>query len=197
MPTWTMHREVYTAGEQLEHRVTMRPYAVTVGGFVEGPGVSEDLVFFYQHMARGGTFSKVDEVSCCFHVRPPLGLHNLLSMQEIMVYRHVASSASFALSKELLMQVCASSLSVPAIRSINFHLQVRADAFQSIILPQRGWEKFSIWGCGRDGKRFFNLLSRENKQRVRAPAGWATSSHPRSSRDAPDPGDNVRRCRRR
>jgi hypothetical protein len=47
--------------------------------------------------------------------------------------------------------------------------QVRADAFQSIILPQRGWEKFSIWGCGRDGKRFFNLLSRENKQRVRAP----------------------------
>ena len=95
------------------------------------------------------------------------------------------------------MQVCASSLSVPAIRSINFHLQVRADAFQSIILPQRGWEKFSIWGCGRDGKRFFNLLSRENKQRVCAPAGWATSSRPRSSRDAPDPGDNVRRCRRR
>lgn len=55
-------------------------------------------------------------------------------------------------------------------------LQVRADAFQRIIIPQRGWEKFSIWGCGRDGKRFFHLLSRENKQRVRALFA-ATLSH--------------------
>jgi hypothetical protein len=50
----------------------------------------------------------------------------------------------------------------------DFALQVRADAFQSIILSQRAWEKFSIWGCGRDGKRFFNLLTRENKQKVRS-----------------------------
>ena len=88
------------------------------------------------------------------------------------MYRHVASSASFALTKELLMQVRAlppsSFSSAISCSRDGLHLQVRADAFQSIVLPQRGWEKFSIWGCGRDGKRFFNLLSRENKHKVRA-----------------------------
>ena len=87
------------------------------------------------------------------------------------MYRHVASSASFALSKELLMQVrVLSRFSLGAVHFFlcdGLDLQVRADAFQSIVLPQRGWEKFSIWGCGRDGKRFFNLLSRENKHKVR------------------------------
>jgi hypothetical protein len=107
MPTWMMHREVYTASEEIGRlRRILRAHIRAVGGFVEGPGVSEDLVFFYQHVARGGTFSKVDEVSCAFppHIR---SLPPHFAAQAIMVYRHVASSASFALSKELLMQVCA------------------------------------------------------------------------------------------
>jgi hypothetical protein len=62
MPTWMMHRQVYTAGKEHQRWRIVCAHACAVGGFVEGPGVSEDLVFFYQHMARGGTFSKVDEV---------------------------------------------------------------------------------------------------------------------------------------
>ena len=190
MPTWMMHREVYTASEEIGRlRRISRAHTRAVGGFVEGPGVSEDLVFFYQHVARGGTFSKVDEVSRAF---PPRirSLPPHFAAQAIMVYRHVASSASFALSKELLMQVCAHRHICTA-AALVFILpqlaQVRADAFQSIILAQRGWDKFSIWGCGRDGKRFFNLLSRENKQKVRRCScvnAAAPQQHVRHSRRA-------------
>jgi hypothetical protein len=68
MPTWMMHREVYTASEEIGRlRRILCVHTRAVGGFVEGPGVSEDLVFFYQHVARGGTFSKVDDVSRAFH----------------------------------------------------------------------------------------------------------------------------------
>ena len=80
--------------------------------------------------------------------------------------------------------------------SSDLTLQVRADAFQSIILPQRGWEKFSIWGCGRDGKRFFNLLSRENKQRVRAPPQRQRTASASSNTRALS-GSYVCRCCRR
>ena len=69
--------------------------------------MSEDLVFFYQHVARGGSFSKVDDVRSRCRVITTVFCSDFprCTAQEIMVYRHVASSASFALTKELLMQV--------------------------------------------------------------------------------------------
>ena len=114
----------------------------------------------------------------------------IILTQEILTYRHIASSASFALSKELLMQARAPRHALPPLHA-DLGLQVRADAFQRIIIPQRGWEKFSIWGCGRDGKRFFHLLSRENKQRVRALFAATLSHLLNGVRDA---GGYVRRC---
>jgi hypothetical protein len=47
---------------QFEYLSVKLSHDGTVGGFVEGPGVSEDLEFFYQHVQRGGSFSKVDQV---------------------------------------------------------------------------------------------------------------------------------------
>lgn len=188
MPTWMMHREVYTASEEIGRlRRILRVHTRAVGGFVEGPGVSEDLVFFYQHVARGGTFSKVDDVSRAFHphirsfphalpprpswctamLLPPL--HSRFPRSSSCKYVHTGTSAP--LPRLFLPQLA----------------QVRADAFQSIILAQRGWDKFSIWGCGRDGKRFFNLLSRENKQKVRRCScvnAAAPQQHVRHSRRA-------------
>ena len=48
-------------------------------------------------------------------------------------------------------------------------LKVRAKSFEERVLRQQ-WEgrEFTIWGAGRDGKAFFNLLSVESKRRVKA-----------------------------
>eukprot|EP01012_Entosiphon_sulcatum_P021789 TRINITY_DN2665_c0_g1_i3.p2 TRINITY_DN2665_c0_g1~~TRINITY_DN2665_c0_g1_i3.p2 ORF type:complete len:172 (+),score=23.91 TRINITY_DN2665_c0_g1_i3:694-1209(+) len=48
----------------------------------------------------------------------------------------------------------------------NSLIALRAAAFQRVVLPQ--WEKFTIWGCGKDGKDFFQLLTPENKKKVTA-----------------------------
>jgi hypothetical protein len=176
-----MHREVYTAGDELNQPCSARAHARAVGGFVEGPGVSEDLLFFYEHMARGGTFSKVDEVHCplarvaaiCWS-HPSFAGH--LGVPPHSILRFIRPVKRTAYASACNSFECRCRCPPPRYLS-HLSLQVRADAFQSIIIPQHGWERFSIWGCGRDGKRFFNLLSRENKQKVRA----RSSSAPRKT----------------
>jgi len=42
--------------------------------------------------------------------------------------------------------------------------QVRLDAFERRVLA--GWETFTIWSAGRDGKKFFSMLKPENKGKV-------------------------------
>lgn len=52
--------------------------------------------------------------------------------------------------------------------------KVRASYFESIVLSgcdnndfqYLRWKKFQIWGCGKDGRKFFNLLSQEAASRV-------------------------------
>eukprot|EP00026_Physarum_polycephalum_P010444 Phypoly_transcript_10608.p1 GENE.Phypoly_transcript_10608~~Phypoly_transcript_10608.p1 ORF type:complete len:174 (+),score=33.03 Phypoly_transcript_10608:740-1261(+) len=43
-------------------------------------------------------------------------------------------------------------------------VQVRMDAFERRVLSK--WGNFTIWSAGRDGKKFFNLLTDENKAKV-------------------------------
>lgn len=43
-------------------------------------------------------------------------------------------------------------------------LQIRLDAFERRVLS--GWEKFTIWSAGRDGRKFFSSLKEENKRKV-------------------------------
>jgi hypothetical protein len=182
MPTWTMHREVYTAGEETAlfdgicaHRtLTLAQLVASWRGRVCRK-ISCFFMSTLREAARSPRWTRYARAATvCTTVSTTLRASRLMShlgcvlvTQEILTYRHIASSASFALSKELLMQARAPRHPLPPLHS-DRGLQVRADAFQRIIIPQRGWEKFSIWGCGRDGKRFFHLLSRENKQRVRA-----------------------------
>jgi glycosyltransferase involved in cell wall biosynthesis len=45
-------------------------------------------------------------------------------------------------------------------------LSVRVAAFERLVMLKEGWESFSIWGAGRDGKEFFKLLSDDAKTRV-------------------------------
>lgn len=162
--------------------------------------MSEDLVFFYEHVARGGTFSKVDQVcQWCQCVQHMARLAAYVSFRVCFCH----SGHPDLSSHRVVCVVCAverapnaGACTPPSRTGFKPHhsdrgLQVRADAFQRIIIPQRGWEKFSIWGCGRDGKRFFHLLSRENKQRVRALCSATLSHLLNRVRDA---GGYVRRC---
>jgi len=45
-------------------------------------------------------------------------------------------------------------------------LEIRTKHFEERIISQ--WKSFSIWGCGRDGKKFYSFLSVENKRKVAA-----------------------------
>ena len=47
-------------------------------------------------------------------------------------------------------------------------MQVRAQAFEERILPMKSWEKFIVWGAGRDAKNFMNEISPAARARVEA-----------------------------
>ena len=46
-------------------------------------------------------------------------------------------------------------------------------AFQVLSLPE--WSRFTVWGVGRDGKRFFNQLSRASQEYVTTLRSHATA----------------------
>ena len=47
-------------------------------------------------------------------------------------------------------------------------LRVRVAAFERRVLSQPAWARFTVWGAGRDGKRFVAELSAEARRRVTA-----------------------------
>ena len=65
-------------------------------------------------------------------------------------------------------------------------LKPRVAAFERRILPS--WTQgFTIWGCGRDGRNFYNTLTDENKKTVKAfcdvnPKKIGTEYHCRETR---------------
>ncbi|XP_068086111.1 queuosine-tRNA galactosyltransferase isoform X2 [Anabrus simplex] len=70
MPTWFCHRQVFDR----------------VGGFSEaGVGTPEDLVFFYEHLDRGGDVWRVDK--------------------DLVVYRYHPSATTFSISRETIWKI--------------------------------------------------------------------------------------------
>jgi glycosyltransferase involved in cell wall biosynthesis/ectoine hydroxylase-related dioxygenase (phytanoyl-CoA dioxygenase family) len=122
-----------------------RTVAETVGGFVEAPpgsGEAEDLIFFQRHLALN------------YEQNLKKGLPSLLRAGDyphnpVLLYRWSPQSASARCSRRRL-------------------LQVRAQAFEERILPMKSWEKFIVWGAGRDAKNFMNEISPAARARVEA-----------------------------
>jgi glycosyltransferase involved in cell wall biosynthesis len=50
--------------------------------------------------------------------------------------------------------------------SRRYMLGIRVAAFERLVVAKQGWERFSIWGCGRDAKEVFKVLSHDGKRRV-------------------------------
>jgi len=122
-----------------------RSIAQAVGGFVEalpGSGEAEDLIFFQKHLAlHYAENSKHDLPSILRAGDYP---HN-----PVLLYRWSPQSASSRCSRRRL-------------------LQVRAQAFEERILSTPSWEKFVVWGAGRDAKNFMNEISSSARTRVAA-----------------------------
>jgi hypothetical protein len=45
-------------------------------------------------------------------------------------------------------------------------MKIRAKAFEEQVLCLSDWERFTIWGAGRDGKKVFGFLSVESQKKV-------------------------------
>lgn len=70
MPTWFCHREVFDK----------------VGGFSErGKGTPEDLIFFYDHLRKGGKIIKVEE--------------------DLLLYRYHPAATTFSISEETVWNI--------------------------------------------------------------------------------------------
>ncbi|KAH9103161.1 hypothetical protein LEN26_015358 [Aphanomyces euteiches] len=65
--------------------------------------------------------------------------------EKLVIYRHSSGSVCSKLPRRTL-------------------LRTRLASLERRVLSQ--WTSFTVWGCGRDGKNFFNDLSEENKRKV-------------------------------
>ncbi|VEU36996.1 unnamed protein product [Pseudo-nitzschia multistriata] len=103
--------------------------------------LAEDLRFFHAHLQSGGELR--------LH-RTALATTIDTTPYPLVTYRHAENeeSQSFRTSRKLL-------------------LQLRTLAFQNgTIRGNPLWNKFVVWGCGRDGKDFFKALDRDIQERV-------------------------------
>jgi hypothetical protein len=126
MPTWTMHREVYTAGEKAAlfdgicaQRTLTRTQLVASWRGRVCRKISCFFMSTLREAARSPRWTRcASGASVCNTWRASrLMSHSgcVFVTQDILTYRHIASSASFALSKELLMQARAPRHPVPVL----------------------------------------------------------------------------------
>lgn len=144
-----------------------------VGGFAPGRRqAAEDLLFFYKARAlfpdtltlrkcRGITTTGDESAK---RAAPPYCV-------PLVTYRYRPTATSLALDRRCL-------------------LRIRVRAFEQLVLQRRPahWRTFMLWGCGRDGKLVFRLLSEDAKQRVACfldvhPRRIGTRVHGRAVRD--------------
>lgn len=85
-------------------------------------------------------------------------------------YAHIERGGSLALVRRVLLVYRHHSTSLTASVPLALLRAIRVRAFErQILAPSAGrqqWERFSIWGAGRDGKAFFRELADEYKSRV-------------------------------
>lgn len=67
--------------------------------------------------------------------------------EALVVYRHVGGSLSSRTPRKELVRI-------------------RVAAFERRVL--QSWPKFHVWGAGRDGRTFFEMLSDENRRKIKA-----------------------------
>jgi glycosyltransferase involved in cell wall biosynthesis len=126
-PTWFMHRRVF------DRVAAKRSLAGSAGAYVEERAdldrVPEDTFFFMDHLAGGGSLSKVPE--------------------QLVTYRYTAGSWCHGTSRHDLQKA-------------------RMPYIEREIIMHPEWSSFTVWGYGKDGRKFVTRLSAEAASRVSA-----------------------------
>ena len=115
-----------------------------VGGFVEAPpdsGEGEDLIFFHAHLDAHGPANVAAG-------RPSLARAGAPD-DPVLLYRWSPDSGTSRVSRQRL-------------------LEIRVAAFERRVLSRPEWERFAVWGAGRDARAFVSQLSPARRARVTA-----------------------------
>uniref|UniRef100_A0A8C6RT01 UDP-GlcNAc:betaGal beta-1,3-N-acetylglucosaminyltransferase-like 1 n=1 Tax=Nannospalax galili TaxID=1026970 RepID=A0A8C6RT01_NANGA len=103
-----------------------RAWFFHVGPFDEGgKGVPEDLLFFYEHLRKGGGVFRVDHSLLLYRYHLYAATHSVL---EMTIWTH------------------------------------RVHFLEEQALP--GWESFTIWNAGKQGRRLYRSLSAASRRKV-------------------------------
>eukprot|EP01086_Lenisia_limosa_P010909 TRINITY_DN35832_c0_g1_i1.p1 TRINITY_DN35832_c0_g1~~TRINITY_DN35832_c0_g1_i1.p1 ORF type:complete len:209 (-),score=1.98 TRINITY_DN35832_c0_g1_i1:33-659(-) len=91
---------------------------------------------------------------------------NSLGEDLAWIYRHIDNGGTLCKTSKILLvyRYIPTSLSSKNNRKELF--RIKATAFERQVLTQPSWEKFYIWGSGRDAKAFYNFLGSETQKRV-------------------------------
>jgi glycosyltransferase involved in cell wall biosynthesis len=100
----------------------------------------------------------------------------------IFFHRHLELGGRLARVPEFILGYTLAPGSVTSGTARETLVRIRVQAVEDRVI--RNWDRFTIWGAGRDGKHFYSMLSPEAKQKVAAMAdvdvkkinsgGWVT-----------------------
>ncbi|XP_039357285.1 UDP-GlcNAc:betaGal beta-1,3-N-acetylglucosaminyltransferase-like protein 1 isoform X4 [Mauremys reevesii] len=129
MPTWFCSREWFCH----------------VGKFDEGgKGVPEDLLFFYDHIRKGGGVFRVDQCLLQYRYHPQAATHSVL---EIL---WKSSPLELADGEEEMETIW------------NHRVRFLEDR------ALKHWTSFTIWNAGKQGRKLYRSLSPANQKKVAA-----------------------------
>ena len=177
-PTWFCHRDVFDA----------------VGGYVavDAAGIGEDLVFFYEHLRRGGRLAKVD-TPCITYRYHEDSVSWSTPMADLWRIRGAAFEAIVLGNEAIDLRKLVETIRAEKLDKGHHarNLQAMRDAARERKRAKKGkkrklgeeeeeedrgpppveyhgvaWTRFRIWGAGRDGKRFFRALTPAARARV-------------------------------
>ncbi|KAN0031757.1 hypothetical protein ACTFIV_005624 [Dictyostelium citrinum] len=116
--------------------------------------IPEDLIFFNRHLDKGGILKKAKIESSIYNNNEnsdgseEVGDNKKLKIEKfepLLVYRYHENNLSGQIHKHMLMKV-------------------RIEYLERRVLSN--WKEFTIWGAGKDGKKFFTLLPDSCKKKV-------------------------------
>ncbi|KAI4566821.1 hypothetical protein MJG53_015498 [Ovis ammon polii x Ovis aries] len=125
-----------------------RAWFAHVGPFDEGGrGVPEDLLFFYEHLRKGGGVVRVDQSLLLYRYHPGAATHSVLEYVGLGSRRGGGDPSQ-----------------VSAPRTTIWAHRVRFLEEQA--LPH--WATFTIWNAGRQGRRLYRSLTAGSQRKVAA-----------------------------
>ncbi|XP_078231198.1 queuosine-tRNA galactosyltransferase isoform X4 [Callithrix jacchus] len=125
-----------------------------VGPFDEGGrGVPEDLLFFYEHLRKGGSVIRVDQSLLLYRYHPQAATHSVLD----------------GICANLWDREGKRRHGGPALPVTLLHRRATIWTHRVRFLEERAlprWAAFTIWNAGKQGRRLYRSLTAANRRKV-------------------------------